>query len=435
MNSLLLSPSASPINASITVPGSKSYTNRALVMAALAHGESILKHISLSDDAAVMMSALQKLGVGIKQEGDTIIVQGRGGDFTPYRGEIDVGAAGTSMRFLASLCCLVEGGDMVLRGSERMHERPIRDLAEALQSLGISIEYLGKDGCPPLRIRSKKEITKNHISINGAVSSQFITSLLLVSPLLKNGLTIQVKGEQISKSYLEMTFDSMRQFGVTVRNNDFKEYRVEAGQKYKPNIYTIEPDMSGTSYFFGIAAITGGSIKISNINLNSKQGDLHFAELLEKMGCEVIRDEENGSGWIKVKGSANLKGIECDMGNMPDTAQTLAVIAATAQGETYIKGLSTLKSKETDRLQALQNELRKLGIESEIGNDFIRVHGGQIHGATIDTYKDHRMAMSFAMLGSRFEAIRINDPGVVGKSFPDYWNKLEETGIRIMKTE
>jgi 3-phosphoshikimate 1-carboxyvinyltransferase len=257
--------------------------------------------------------------------------------------------------------------------------------------------------------------------MNGEISSQFISALLLTAPLHHKPVTVEVQGEQISKSYIDMTIQSIADFGVKVHNDAYRRYSCEPGEGYWSRQYAVEGDASGASYLWGVAAISGGEVTVENVNPNSAQGDIKFPDLLEQMGCSVTRYERS----ITVRGAATLRGIEVDMSLMPDTAQTLAVVASCAQGRTTMRGLSTLRVKETDRIAALHTELGKLGIHSEPGPDFLVVHGGKPHGARIATYEDHRMAMSFAMLGSRISGMEIEDPYVVSKSFPSFWEVLE----------
>lgn len=416
-------------DAEVYIPGSKSYTNRALILASIAEGQSFLKSPSFSDDSRALSAALKLLGVKIIEEADVWTLTGCAGKFQPYHGEINVGPAGTSMRFLLSVCAATEGVEIILSGSERMHSRPISDLVDALKTLGADIEYAGKKGCPPLRIRGKK-LKGGEVKIAGNVSSQFFSSLLMAAALLDGELVINVVGEQISKSYIDMTLDSMRVFGYQVENQDYKKYIVSSKSRIKGQAYQIEGDASGASYLWGLAAVAGGRVKVMNVNPASAQGDIRFPQILKEMGCKVSEGHTDGVGWIEVGGASALKGVSVDMELMPDTAQTLSVIAATAKSSTSIRGLSTLKVKETDRLLALKIELAKLGISSEITDDSICIHPGSIGKANIATYEDHRMAMSFAILAAKFPGIRIEEPQVVTKSFPDFWEKLNRLGIR-----
>jgi len=419
-----------PIMGTVEIGGSKSFTNRALIMASLAQGKSTLTSISISDDSKVLMSALSRLGITITPINETSIeIIGNGGKFKSQNIAIDVGHAGTAMRFLTALCCLVPG-EIILDGSERMRERPLGDLLNALRSLGADIICTNKEGFASLLIRGGK-INKSTVSMSGKVSSQFITALLLIAPVLKEGLEIQITDEQISKSYIEMTLASLQSFGVHIVNDDFKKYTVSKFEKLSGTQYQVEGDASGASYLLALAAISGGTVTVKNINPQSSQGDARFSDLLERMGCHVVKDAIAKT--ITVTGPQALNSISVDMSLMPDTAQTLAVVAAFVHGVTTISGLSTLRVKETNRLQATKSELKKIGIGSTITDDSITIHGDKPHGATIKTYKDHRMALAFSVVGSVVEGIKIEEPDVVNKSFPDFWKKIESLGIAIKK--
>jgi len=356
----------------ITVPGSKSLTNRAIVMASLSNGLSKINNISNSLDSKIMIKAIKKLGIKIKTKKNELQIIGNQGVFKEFNGSINIDNAGTVTRFLTSLAALVPGR-VVINKSRRMRERPIKELTEAL-----------------VKIRTGK------VSIKGSISSQFISSLLMIAPVLEKGLVIKIIGNLVSRTYVDMTIDLLNKFGIKVTNHQYKKFIIGKNQKYKPAVYEVEGDASGASYFLGIAAVTGKKIRV-NIDPRSVQGDAKFADILAKMGCLV--EKNNQDQWIEVKGPKILRGITVDMVNMPDTAQTLAVVAAFAKGKTTITGLSTLKIKETDRLLALQNELSKMKIKSEITDDLITITGGNPQKAVIKTYGDHRMAMAFAVAG------------------------------------
>ncbi len=427
MSILNLSCPHHPIVATIAIPGSKSYTNRALVMAALASGTSVLTEASPSQDSYALIAALRNLGVVIEaSDATTIRVTGNGVRLAPFSGTIDVGPAGTTMRFLTALCSGIPGANITLCGSQRMHERPIRTLVESLSQAGAVIEYLGASGCPPLKIQSKRQLSGRGLQIDGTTSSQFVSALLLASPLFADGLELSISGKQISTSYIDMTIQGMRDFGVAAECSNYRSLRVSARQTYTPRTYRVEGDASGASYLWAIAAVCGGSITVENINSNSAQGDVKFPELLEAMGCGV----SHSSNSITVSGTGNLRAIEVDMELMPDTAQTLAVVAAFADGNTIIKGLQTLRIKETDRIAALHTELAKIGIASDPGPDYLVVRGGRPKGAQIATYEDHRMAMSFAVCASAIDDMSIEAPEVVKKSLPEFWQLLARIGIK-----
>lgn len=415
----------------LRIPGSKSYTNRALILASLADGESRLYNPSYSDDSKALIQALAKLGVDIIENGDFWVVKGRGGRFFPFKGKLDIGPAGTCMRFLTSLCAMIEGAEVILCGSERMHARPINHLVDALRSIGADIEYLGNQGCPPLKIRGRGDLRGGTVALPGNQSSQYFSSLLMAAPLLSDGLKVLVEGEQISRSYIDMTFASLEAFSIPAINDNYKSYTVSAGSFPAPCDYQVEGDASGASYFWGIAAISAQEVRLNNINPASVQGDLKFSELLQRMGCTVDSGYNGKEGWVSVRGAEKLRGIEADMDLMPDTAQTLAVIGAVAEGAVKITGLSSLRIKETDRIEALHIELARLGVRSETAADSITVFPGPIGPAEIRTYDDHRMAMSFAVLGARFSGIEICEPKVVTKSFPEFWKLMQDLGIGI----
>lgn len=381
------------------MPGSKSLTNRAIIMASLSNGLSKISNISNSLDSKIMIKAMKKLGIIIKENKNELQIIGNQGVFKEFNGSINAGNAGTVARFLTSLVILVPGR-VVINRSNRMKERPIKELAEAL-----------------------KKIRTGKVSIKGNISSQFISSLLMITPVLEKGLVIKIIDRLVSRTYVDMTIDLLNKFGIKVINHQYKKFVVGKNQKYKSAVYKVEGDASGASYFLGIAAVTGKKIRV-NIDPKSVQGDAKFIDILEKMGCLV---EKNSHGqWVEVTGPEILKGITVDMNLMPDTAQTLAVVAAFAKGKTKITGLSTLKIKETDRLLALKNELRKMQIKSEITGDSITVTGGNPQKAVIETYEDHRMTMAFAVAKAKIPGLIIKNPEVVKKSFPEFWEKFKQ---------
>lgn len=423
MSRAYIYPPAHPVNAKVTVPGSKSLTNRALVIAALAKGITTLFGASDSNDSLVLIRLLQKLGVEIKTTGDTITVHGNGGKFNLFNGELDVEDAGTVMRFLSALCCIVPG-EVILKGTVRMHQRPIYGLVEALKKAGVKIDYIGKEDFPPVKIEGGN-FKGSAIHIDASVSSQFVSALLMVAPALSNDTEIICEGELASVPYIDMTLAVMKHFGVEVKHENHKRYFIKGGQSYKASDYKIEGDASSASYMVALAAVTGGSIEVANLSANSVQSDAAFADILGNMGCTVSKGEG-----VKVTGNSGLSAVNVDMAGMPDTAQTLSVVAAFAEGETIITGLGTLEHKETHRLIALQTELAKMGIDSRIDNSSIRIKGGSPMGADISTYGDHRMAMAFAVAGARIKDMVVENPEVVKKSFPSFWNVLDSTGIK-----
>jgi len=383
----------------VTIPGSKSLTNRAIVMASLSDGLSKINNISNSLDSQIIIKAMRKLGIKIKEAKNELQIMGNQGVFQEFSGSIDVGNAGTVARFMTGLITLVPGR-IIIKKSKRMKERPIKELAEAL-----------------------KKIRTGKVLIKGNISSQFISALLIIAPVLKKGLIIEVTGSLVSRSYVDMTIELMKKFGVEVINHHDKKFVIEKGQRYQAADYQVESDASGASYFWAVAAVTGKTIRVKDINPSSSQGDIKFPDLLKKMGCQVRKNIKEK--WIEVKGPKILRGITVDMVNMPDTAQTLAVVAAFAKGKTIITGLSTLKVKETDRLLALKNELSKMGIKSQTTNSSITIYGGNPKKAVIETYGDHRMAMAFAIAKSKIPELIIKNPEAVNKSFPEFWEKFK----------
>ena len=408
-------------NVNIEILGSKSYTNRALIIASLAEGKTILHNPLYSDDTKYMMESLEKLGIKFEKKEKDLIVYGNGGKFELKDNvELFCGIAGTTSRFLTGLLALFDK-DVVITGEGKILERPIGELVEGLKQIGVKIDYLGNIGSLPLK-GNGKNINSNEISIDGSISSQYFSALMMIAPLLKNGLIINVLNKQISKSYIDITIDIMKSFGVEVINNNYNQYIIKQS-KYKAINYNIEGDWSSVSYFACIGALHDGSIEISNVNNNSVQGDKNFVKLIEKAGG-IVEYKKNS---IIVK-KGEITPIEVDMEQMPDTAMSLAVLLSFANGKSKITGLSTLKNKETDRLQALHQELKKISIESEIGDDYIIIHGGNNHKVvgSIETYNDHRIAMSMAIAGTVIGDLEILKPEVVNKSFPEFWECLKK---------
>jgi 3-phosphoshikimate 1-carboxyvinyltransferase len=420
-------PPAHTIHGSISLPGSKSYTNRALIAASLAEGESTLLNASESDDSNILINALRSFGAKIEAAGTKITVGGVGNNPLPYKGRINIGAAGTALRFLVSLAALTRGSDVEIFGSGRMHDRPIGDLVDALISLGAKITYLNKANCPPLRIQGAQADGDKTVELPGHISSQFLTSLLLASPLINGRLTINLSSALTSGSYLSMTEELMKSFGIEVSNDANRSFSVAAAaNKYHSRTYAIEGDASGASYWWSAAALSSGLVTVGLLPSDSKQGDCEFPSLLEKMGCTVTHNNDS----ITVGGKA-AKPISCSMLDMPDTAQTLAVIASTVPGKSEIFGLSTLKTKETDRIEAVIYELGRMGIKASGTNDSLTVYGGAPKPARIRTYDDHRMAMAFAPLSFVVPGLEIENPAVVNKSYPSFWDTLASLGFHI----
>ncbi len=419
---LSLSPPPAPVQAHVRLPGSKSLTNRALLLAALADGTSRLLHPLHSDDTAFMTEALRCLGVCIDHEADTVVVRGMGGYLSASTcAHLFIGNSGTTVRFLTAAACLTPPDtSVVLDGSARMRERPIRDLLGALLLLGVRAESVNGHGCPPVRVHGGG-MPGGACRMAGDVSSQFLSALLQVAPYARQDVEIEIVGDLVSKPYVDMTQAVMRAFGADMENDNYQRLRVRAGQRYHARNYAIEADASNASYFLAAAAVTGGTVTLNNLGTGSIQGDVRFVDVLERMGCTVTRGAQ-----ITVTGPARLSAIEIDMEDIPDTAQTLAVCAAFADGPSRISGLASLRVKETDRLRAVATELPKLGVRVEEGPEYWVIYpptDSLYLPAEIDTYDDHRMAMAFALTGLRIPGVTINEPGCVAKTFPDFWHR------------
>lgn len=413
----------------VRLPGSKSISNRILLLAALAEGTTQIHDLLASDDTARMLDALIKLGVSITQTGiNDYCIIGEKGKFPVTEADLFLGNAGTAFRPLVAVLSLMQG-HYRLSGVPRMHERPIADLVDALRQFGASITYLGNPGFPPLEIKPADSRIKSDtisVTVKGDVSSQFLTGLLMALPLSGKDSFINVSGTLISQPYIELTLAQMQRFGVRVEHISWQKFMIPAQQNYcSPGHISIEGDASSASYFLAAGAIGHGPVRVQGVGRDSAQGDIHFAAALEMMGAHLSM----GENWIEASGAeANhsgkfLHGIELDCNHIPDAAMTLAVIALFAEGVTTLRNIASWRLKETDRLAAMSNELRKLGATVEEGVDYLRitppVNGLRSH-ATIDTYDDHRMAMCFA-LASLGAPVRINDPGCVAKTFPNYF--------------
>jgi 3-phosphoshikimate 1-carboxyvinyltransferase len=407
-------------DAVISIPGSKSYTHRALVVSALADGESILINALQSEDTDHTVWGLRKLGVTIFWRDDRLYVLGRGGRLKAAEARIFVGNSGTSMRFLTALAALRDGRTL-LEGSEQMRRRPIDDLLNGLKALGVKAYSQKGNGYPPVVVESQG-LKGGKTRIRGEESSQFLSALLLVAPYASKDVHVEVTGSLASRPYLDITKNVMSDFGVEVQNQKDTSFFVRAGHRYLPREYRIEGDASHASYFLSAAAITQGRVRVENLHPTSIQGDVRFLGILEDMGCRVVR----GGSWVEVQGK-KLHGIEIDMNTMPDLVPTLAVTAAFAQGKTLIKNIGHLRFKESDRISTLAIELFKMGIGVEEGKDWLKVEGGKPHGTEIDTYtyNDHRIAMSFATAGLIVPGVKIKEERCVDKSFPGFWKTFQ----------
>jgi 3-phosphoshikimate 1-carboxyvinyltransferase len=404
----------------VRMPGSKSISNRVLLLAALSEGETLVRDLLDADDTRVMLEALKRLGVGIKNVSDGIKVQGTG-TFPVKSAELHLGNAGTAFRPLAAVLAL-SGGEYRLSGVPRMHERPIGDLVDALRRLGADIGYSGKDGFPPLIVHPGA-IRGSSVRVRGDVSSQYLSALLMALPMRGERTEIEVEGELISRPYVEITLNLMRRFGVEVEREGWSRFTVPAKRYASPGGIRVEGDASSASYFLAAGAIGGGPVRVEGVGRSSIQGDIRFTEVLEKMGARISMGED----WIESSAPARgkLKPIDADLNPIPDAAMTAAVAALFAEGTSTLRNIGSWRVKETDRIAAMASELRKLGATVEEGSDFIRVTPpAALQPATLDTYDDHRMAMSLSLAALGGVRLRINDPDCVGKTFPEYFDAL-----------
>lgn len=424
-----ITPIPHPLNASVRVPGSKSLTNRALLIASLANGTTRLTNALFSDDSRYFAKALQTLGFEIQldEASREMTVTGLDGKIPANKAELFIGNAGTAARFISAFLTLGHG-EYILDGEARMRERPIGDLIEALTQLGAIIHPLAqreRDGmreiCLPIKIIANG-LPGGKTTIAGNISSQFLSALLMIAPYAQNEIEITLSTELNSKPYIDMTLAIMQDFGVKVRRNEYQAFTVPITNYLSPITYHIESDASAASYFFAVPAICGGTVKVENISRNSKQGDIAFLDVLKQMGCSVSETDN----CLLITGPAELRGIDIDMRDIPDTAQTLAVIAPFASSPTRIRGIASARVKETDRVHAACTELARLGVRVEEHEDGMTIHPVEkMRPAVIQTYNDHRMAMSFSLIGLRVEGITIENPTCVSKTFPGFFEVLE----------
>ena len=415
----------------VKLPGSKSISNRVLLLAAMASGETRLFDLLDSDDTRVMQDALRTLGIAVKRDGSVTAVTGAGGAFPVKSADLFLGNAGTAFRPLTAALALC-GGDYRLSGVARMHERPIGDLVNTLRGLGANIDCTGVEGYPPLHIRPASVREGGKVSVRGDVSSQFLTALLMALPLTGRQTSIAVEGELISKPYVEITLGTLRRFGIEVARDGWASFTVPADARYtSPGEIWVEGDASSASYFLAAGAISGlsggGPVRVEGVGRASVQGDVRFAEALERMGARIAM----GENWIEAtagdeaKRTGKLKAFDADFNHIPDAAMTLAVAALFADGPCTLRNIGSWRVKETDRIAAMATELRKLGAAVAEGKDWLRVAPcAALRPATIDTYDDHRMAMCFSLAALGGVTVRINDPKCVNKTFPEYFEAL-----------
>ncbi|MXX36698.1 MAG: 3-phosphoshikimate 1-carboxyvinyltransferase [Gemmatimonadetes bacterium] len=421
-DSLEIKPLQKPLDAEVSVPGSKSYTNRALLIAALANGESHLTGALFSDDTDYMVQALRRLSVSIEADPKTasFVVAGNGGRIPADGAELYIGNSGTTSRSITSYVALGNGTFIIDGDAPMRQSRPMADLLDALGQLGIDAR--SRNGCLPIEVRAKG-FRGGKTRLDASKSSQFLTSLLLVAPYADNGVEIEMVSD-FKTEYIDITMAVMQAFGIEVEHDEYRRFRVAGSQCYTPRTYTIEPDASNASYFFAAAALTGGRVRVADIAADSAQGDIHFVDVLEKMGCTVNRYARG----VEVIGPDQLRGIDVDMKAISDTSLTLAAIAPFAKDPVRIRNIEHTRWQETDRIAAMVAQLSRLGVEVEEHKDGVTIAPSKPKSSSIDTYKDHRVAMSFALVGLRVPGIYINDPRCVGKTFPTYfavWDQIK----------
>ncbi len=422
MKTIEITPLRRKINAVVTVPGSKSYTNRSLLLAAMSDKAVKIINPLISNDTEAMINCLKTLGIKILKKNNDIEVLNNIKSIKNLTFNLNANESGTTIRFLLALSTIIPG-IKTLYGREGLNNRPIGDLVDALRQLGADIKYLEKKGYPPVKVLSSK-LYPGTIKIKGSTSSQFISAILMIAPIV-GGVTVETMGEQVSKSFIDMTLDTMSQFGVKIQSGDAKKYIVPAGQKYGITEYVVEGDVSSASYFFAIAVLTKSTITIKNLKSDSKQADMGFLEILKDMGNKIVL----GKNQIKIIGK-EIKPVNVNMQNCPDQIQTMAILVAFAKGVSKISGISTLRIKETDRVFALRQQLKKMGIKTSATKNVLTIEGGNPKAAIIETYGDHRMAMSFAVAGAKLSGMKISNPDVVNKTFPEFFEKLNSIGIK-----
>lgn len=430
MNAITLSP-IDRVQGTLRLPGSKSLSNRALLLATLSKGRTQLDNLLDAEDVHHMLNALNALGIEntrSTEEPSTLWINGTGGVFPKRQARCFLGNSGTSMRSLTAALCIAEG-DYILEGEPRMHERPIKDLVEGLNSLGARIDYIGQAGYPPLHIHPSS-LRGGVVALSGKTSSQYLSAVLMLAPYAQTSVSVQITDELISKPYVTMTLETMRRFGIEAHASaDYRRFDIPQGCYTSPERYWIESDASSASYFLAAAAIAGGTVRLEGIGAESIQGDSQFAKVLERMGAPV-RYEAHA---IEISRASALSGIDIDMNDMPDVAMTLAIMGLFTTSPVTIRNIASWKVKETDRLHAIVTELRKVGAFVEYGEDWISVHPlpvAQRQHATIETYNDHRIAMCFSLIACGGVPVTILDPQCTAKTFPTYFQAFDSLCVR-----
>lgn len=419
MTSEIIRPLSRPLDAVVRVPGSKSVTNRALLLAALADGPSTLRGALFSDDSHWFIDGLRRLGIAVEDDKDKaeVRLQGVGGAAPNPQADLWVELAGTAARFLLAYVCIGHGR-YTLDGTARMRQRPMADLLQTLGELGADCQSQGEHGGLPVLVKAHG-LRGGSAGIAGNVSSQFLSALLMVAPYAQNDVELRLTTPLAAGPYVDITVAMMQQFGVELERDGYDWFRVPAGQRYRARDYNIEPDASNASYFLAAAALSGGRVRIDGLGAGAMQGDIRFLDVLEQMGCKVTRASE----WVEVQGPEQLRGIEIDMSHIPDMTITLAALAPFADRPTVINNVALIRHHETDRISAVVTELRKLGVQVEEREDGMTIYPGWKQGATISTYHDHRMAMGFALTGLKIPNVEISGAECVAKTFPDFFER------------
>jgi 3-phosphoshikimate 1-carboxyvinyltransferase len=390
-----------------------------VICAALANGQSVVDNLLKSEDIELTMATLVHMGASITETGNnSVTINGFNGKPGPFSGPIYLGNSGTSMRLLAGIAALGDSA-YTLTGDERMNQRPMDALLASLRMIHIDAASVHGNGCPPVSIKGGNR-RGGLVTLDCSTSSQYLSAMLMMGAVLRNGLHISLSGPPVSAPYVDLTLDTMKRFQVIVQRITETQYRVPGGQEYVSGHFAVEPDLSNASYFWAAGAVSGSPVKVTGVSRDSLQGDLAFVDILERMGCEVVEDDDG----IAVSGG-ELKAVDVDMGRCPDVVPTLAVVAAFASGTTRISNIAHLRGKECDRIEAMVSQLRKMGITADQGDDWLSVTGGIPHGASIDTFNDHRIAMAFSVAGLKVENVSIENESCVGKSFPTFWEVFE----------
>jgi 3-phosphoshikimate 1-carboxyvinyltransferase len=407
-----------PTRAAVAVPGSKSYTHRVLIAAALSDGRCVIENALESEDTRLTRDTLKKWGVAMAPEGEALVVAGCKGEFKTCRSPIFLGNSGTSMRLLTAVAALVPGTS-ILTGSDRLRARPIQDLLDGLAQAGVTARSLDGNGCPPVAIEGGG-LSGGRVDLNCALSSQFLSALLLVGPHTREGIEVRVTHGPVSRPYIDITLDTLASFGVQAERDGYAWFKVPGGQCYRAGRHRVEPDCSQAGYFWAAAAVTASTVSVRGTRRGSRQGDIRILEILERMGCRVASQADG----VAVSGGA-LSAVDVDMGDIPDVVPTVAVVAAFARGRTVIRNVAHLRGKESDRLAAVSAGLNQMGIAAGCDADRLWIEGGTPQPAAIDCCNDHRIAMSFAVAGLKAPGVRILDEACVRKSFPGFWETLE----------